>query len=57
MNLEEAFEKYHDAFGEHFPIMVYRGMSDEKIISIIEEAVKSGKPIEIESDEDHPPVY
>lgn len=58
MKLEEAFEKYHDAFNEHFPIMAYRGIPDEEIISAIEEALKNGKPIDLsESDDEYPPVY
>lgn len=58
MNLNEALEKYFDKFGEHFPVMCFRGTTDDEMIKTIEESLKSGKPVEFpELNQDLPPVY
>lgn len=51
--MDELIDKYKDKFGECFPIMLTRGMSDEQIKDIIKECLKNNKPYEVDNEYDY----
>ena len=46
-------EKYKEKFGECFPLMLTRGMSDENVKEAIEECLKNNKPYEVGTEYDY----
>ena len=51
MAIEEIIEKYNDKFGG-FPAFLLQGISDEELGEMMLESLRTGKPIEVEIDED-----
>lgn len=50
--MDRLLDKYKAKFGEHFPLMLCRGMDDEEINSLVEECLESGKPYDPKLDPD-----
>lgn len=46
-------DKYKKKFGECFPLMLTKGMSDNQIKEIIEDCIKSNKPYEVNAEKDY----
>jgi len=46
--LDEKLYEYADTFGENFPIFYYRHKSEEDIIDMIDDCLKSNKPIDVD---------
>lgn len=44
--MNELLNKYKKQFGEEFPLMLFRSVSEEDISEIIEKCLKDGKPYE-----------
>ena len=51
--MDELLEKYKNTFGECFPLMLTKGMSDDYIVAIINECLKKHKPYETDSENDY----
>ena len=50
--LTEWMEVYLDFFGENFPYMVCRGMSDEEVCAFIQNCLHSNRPFRPQLDDD-----
>lgn len=46
-------EKYKKKFGECFPLMLTRGMSEKQIEDIIKQCLKKNKPYEVSTEYDY----
>ena len=46
-------EKYKKKFGECFPLMLTRGMSEKQIDDIIKQCLKKNKPYEVGTEYDY----
>lgn len=46
-------EKYEKKFGECFPLMLTRGMSEKQIEDIIKDCLKNNKPYEVDTEGDY----
>lgn len=46
--MDEKLNEYVDKFGENFPIFYYRGRSEGEVIDIIDDCLKSEKPIKVD---------
>lgn len=44
--LVDSLQRYREKFGEAFPLMCCMGMSDDEVISVIDECVRSGNMFE-----------
>lgn len=51
--LEKALEAYEERFGENFPLLCLRGVSDDDIIRLAEESIKTNEPYETQEDGDY----
>ena len=51
MSLDEAVKKYIDVFGG-IPLELLMGMSDEDKLNLLENAIKSGKEIEADDEDE-----
>lgn len=51
--MDELLDKYKDKFGECFPLMLTRGMSEEDIKDAINECLDKGKPYEVDDKYDY----
>ena len=51
--MDELIDKYKEKFGECFPLMLTRGMSEEDIKEAIKECLKNNKPYEVDTDNDY----
>lgn len=47
----DLMDKYEDTFNEQFPLMLFRGMKDHEIISILKECLEKGEPYDSELEE------
>ena len=52
MTLDELMHKYRETFNDQFPLMIVRNTSEQEIINMIEDCIKTGLPFEPEMDED-----
>lgn len=50
--MDELLKAYEEKYGESFPLMICRGMSDETVCEIIQQALDDGKPYDPELDPD-----
>lgn len=50
--MDELLDKYRYRFGEQFPLMLCRGMSEEDIKQIIQQCLEDGKPYSPDLDPD-----
>lgn len=46
--MEKLIDDYLEKFGEQFPIMLLRGVSEEELKAIIQKCIDEGKPYEPE---------
>lgn len=51
--MDELMEKYEERFGECFPLMLTRGMSEKQIEELIKDCLKEDKPYEVGEKEDY----
>ena len=51
--MDELMDKYKDKFGECFPLMLTRGMSDEERMEEIKNCIKNNKPYSIDNEYDY----
>lgn len=49
--LDDKLDEYVKKFNDSFPIMMMLGASDDKIIDLIDKAIKENKPYEITDDD------
>ena len=57
MNMVDYNEVYKAKFGEYLPLMMYYGEPEEKVVSIMQKAVATGKPIDIDKLTEETPEY
>lgn len=50
--LDTLLAKYQAKFGEQFPLMLCRGMTDDTIYKVVQQALDDGKPYDPELDPD-----
>lgn len=50
--MDELLDKYKAKFKEQFPLMLCRGLADDRVCQIIQECLDNGKPYEPELDPD-----
>lgn len=46
MTLDELMHKYRETFNDQFPLMIVRNTSEQEIISMIEDCIRTGLPFE-----------
>ena len=46
-------DKYKDKFGECFPLMLTRGMSDKQIMKLVKKCLDDNKPYEVDNEYDY----
>lgn len=46
--LNDKLNEYLDKFGENFPLFFFQGKEDGEIIGMIDDCLKSEKPIEVD---------
>lgn len=51
--MDELLDKYKDKFGECFPLMLTRGMSEEDIKDIIEACIENEYPYTADAENDY----
>lgn len=51
--MDELLDRYKKKFGECFPLMLTKGMSDEEIETEIKDCLKKNKPYEVDSEYDY----
>ena len=44
--MEEALQKYYEAFGKHYPLVITSQLSDDEIIKDINRCIADGKQAE-----------
>ena len=50
--MDALLDKYRTQFGEQFPLMLCRGMTDEEICQTVQKCLDDGKPYAPELDPD-----
>ena len=51
--MDKLLDKYKEKFGEYFPLMLTRGMSEGQICEEIKECLRNNKPYEVGADSDY----
>ena len=51
--MDELMDKYKDKFGECFPLMLTRGMSDKQIMELVKKCLDDNKPYEVDNEYDY----
>jgi hypothetical protein len=50
--MDALLDKYRDRFGEQFPLMLCRGLTDDEICRTIQQCLDNGEPFDPELDSD-----
>lgn len=51
--MDKLLDEYKEKFGECFPLMLTRGMSEDDIIEIVKSCLKNNKPYEVDEERDY----
>lgn len=51
--MDKLLDEYKKMFGECFPLMLTRGMSDEQIIEIVKSCLNKKEPYEVDEERDY----